>query len=418
MPADPSAKPVPTAAGERIVAIDVLRGFALLGILLVNVGAFAMVGAAYLNPFADGRLQGAELWTWGAVHLFAEAKFLTLFSVLFGAGIAMASDRLAARGLPAARGVHYRRQLWLLAIGLAHAHLIWMGDILVAYALCGMLLHPLRNLRPRRLLALGACLIAVVLPMWGGFGATIPYWPEEDRAAQEQEWAPPRDAMDAEIEAYRGGWLEQQPLRSANALAMETVVFLTLFLWRAGGAMLVGMALYRWGVLSAERSSKFYKRMAVVGAGLGFPLIALGMAYNLRAGFAMEASMFQGQLFNYVGSLGVAAAYLGLVMLAVRGGWAAGLQRRLAAAGRMALTNYVAQSVACTLVFYGHGLGLFERLGRPEQLGVVAAVWVLQLLWSPWWLARFRFGPLEWAWRTATYMTRQPFRARAAGGRA
>lgn len=413
MPADPSAQPVPTAARERVVAIDVLRGFALMGILLVNVGAFAMVGAAYLNPFVDGRLEGAELWAWCAVHLFAEAKFLTLFSVLFGAGIAMASDRMAARGLSAAPGLHYRRHLWLLVVGLAHAHLIWMGDILVAYALCGMLLHPLRNLRPRQLLALGACMIAVVLPLWGGFGASLPYWPEEERAVQEQEWAPSRDAMDAEIEAYRGGWLEQQPLRSEDALGMETVVFLTFFLWRAGGAMLVGMALYRWGVLSAARSTGFYKRMAAVGAGLGFPVIVLGMAYNVRAGFAMEASMFQGTLFNYVGSLGVAAAYLSLVMLAVRSGWMAGLRRRLAAAGRMALTNYVAQSVVCTLVFYGHGLGLFARLGRPEQLGVVAAVWILQLLWSPWWLARFRFGPLEWAWRTATYMKRQRLRAQA-----
>ena len=413
MPADPSAQPVPTAARERVVAIDVLRGFALMGILLVNVGAFAMVGAAYLNPFVDGRLEGVELWAWGAVHLFAEAKFLTLFSVLFGAGIAMASDRMAARGLSAAPGLHYRRHLWLLVVGLAHAHLIWMGDILVAYALCGMLLHPLRNLRPRQLLALGACMIAVVLPLWGGFGASLPYWPEEERAVQEQEWAPSRDAMDAEIEAYRGGWLEQQPLRSEDALGMETVVFLTFFLWRAGGAMLVGMALYRWGVLSAARSTGFYKRMAAVGAGLGFPVIVLGMAYNVRAGFAMEASMFQGTLFNYVGSLGVAAAYLSLVMLAVRSGWMAGLRWRLAAAGRMALTNYVAQSVVCTLVFYGHGLGLFARLGRPEQLGVVAAVWILQLLWSPWWLARFRFGPLEWAWRTATYMKRQRLRAQA-----
>ncbi len=413
MPADPSAKPAPTAASERIVAIDVLRGFALMGILLVNIGAFAMVGAAYLNPFANGRLEGAEFWAWGAVHLLAEAKFLTLFSVLFGAGIAMISDRMAARGPPAAPGVHYRRHLWLLAIGLAHAHLIWMGDILVAYALCGMLLYPLRNLRPRRLLVAGACMIAVVLPLWGGLAATIPYWPEEERAAQELEWAPSREAMDEEIEAYRGGWLDQQPLRSEDALGMETVVFLTFFLWRAGGAMLIGMALYRWGVLSAARSPGFYRRMAAVGAGLGLPVIALGMGYNVRAGFAMEASMLQGPLFNYVGSLGVAAAYLALVMLAVRSGWMAGLQRRLAAAGRMALTNYVTQSVVCTLVFYGHGLGMFERLGRPEQLGVVAGVWVLQLLWSPWWLARFRFGPLEWVWRTATYGKRQPLRARA-----
>ena len=151
--------------------------------------------------------------------------------------------------------------------------------------------------------------------------------------------------------------------------------------------------------------------MAVLGIVLGLPLAAAGVAYKLHHGFAWEHAMFQGALFNYVGSVGVFLGYVALVMLAVRNGWLPGLQKRLAATGRMALTNYIAQSVLCSLIFYGHGLGLFERVGSPGRVGIVVAIWTLQLIWSPWWLARFRFGPLEWLWRSLTYMKRQPMRA-------
>ena len=122
--------------------------------------------------------------------------------------------------------------------------------------------------------------------------------------------------------------------------------------------------------------------------------------------------MFQGQMVNYVGSIGVFLGYVALVMLAVRSGWLPAVQRRLQAAGRMALTNYVSQSVICTLIFYGHGLGLFEQVDRLGQVAIVLAIWALQLIWSPWWLERFRFGPLEWFWRSLTYMKLQPMTVR------
>jgi len=183
-----------------------------------------------------------------------------------------------------------------------------------------------------------------------------------------------------------------------------------MLLWRAGGMMLVGMALYKLGVLSAERSAAFYRRLAVAGLVAGLPLAAAGTAYKIHVDFAWDRAMFQGGLFNYVGSIGVFLGYLGLVILMVKGGRLPRLQQRLAAAGRMALTNYITQSLICSLVFYGHGLGLFERVGGPGQVAIVAAIWALQLAWSPWWLARYRFGPLEWVWRSLTYMKRQPMR--------
>ena len=399
----------PVAKSDRIVAIDVLRGFAVLGILIVNIQGFARVASAFMNPTSARVLEGADLWTWGAIYLFADTKFISIFSLLFGAGIAMMSERTAERGA-SGTGLHYRRNAWLLAIGLVHAYLIWHGDILVTYALCGFLLYPLRNLEARRLLWIGGCAVAVVIPLWTLLAVSIPYWPEADRVALVADWAPSREAIDAEIAAFRGGWTEQVLARAPIALELQTTALAGMLLWRAGGMMLVGMALYKFGVVTAKRSSAFYRRMVVVGLAAGLPLAAAGVAYKIHVGFAWDRAMFQGGLFNYVGSIGVFLSYLGLVMLMVKGGRLPRLQQRLAATGRMALTNYITQSLICSLVFYGHGLGLFEHVGGPGQVAIVAGIWALQLIWSPWWLARFRFGPFEWLWRSATYGKRQPMR--------
>ena len=399
----------PVAKGERIVAIDVLRGFAVLGILLINIQSYSMVSAAYLNPSANDMLEGAGFWIWAGSYLFGDTKFISIFSMLFGAGIVLMTRRADERGAPVV-GLHYRRQLWLLIFGLIHAHFIWYGDILVAYAPCAFVLFWFRKLSPKKLLLLGFAAISVVVLLWGGIGWSVQFWPEDQIALQRTEWSPPAEELEAEIAAYRGGWLEQLPVRSAEALGLEIFVFLFFFIWRAGGLMLVGMALFKLGVVSAERSATFYRRLAVLGLGLGLPIVAGGILFYRHFDFAFERSMFHGSLFNYVGSIGVFLGYVGLVMLAVRKGWLPRLQRRLAAAGRMALTNYISQSVICTLLFYGHGFGLFEKVERPGQLGIVVAIWVAQLLWSPWWLERFQFGPLEWLWRSLTYLRPQPMR--------
>lgn len=406
-PSAPLATPV--ARPERIASIDVLRGFAVLGILIVNMQGFARVPSAYMNPTSGSAFDGAEPWIWAAVYILADTKFISIFSMLFGAGIAMTSERMANRGL-SGTGLHCRRQFWLLVIGLVHAYLIWHGDVLVVYAVCGFLLYPMRKLPPRRLLWIGGCMVAFVVPLWALAGLSIPYWPEADRLELAAEWAPPQEVLDAEIAALRGGLSEQLSVRAPMALALETSAFLGLLLWRAGGLMLVGMGLYKLGVLAAARSAAFYRRMAIVGIGTGLPLAAAGAAYKLHHGFAFERVMFQGALFNYVGSVGVFLAYAALVMLLVQSGRLPEPTARLAATGRMALTNYIAQSLICTLIFHGHGLGLFERVAAPGRIAIVIAIWTLQLLWSPWWLRRFRFGPLEWLWRTATYLKRQPMR--------
>jgi len=403
--------PTPVTQSERIASLDVLRGLAVLGILIVNMQGFARVPSAYVNPMSG--LEGfgaAEQWIWATVYLFADTKFISIFSLLFGAGIAMMSDRAVKRGV-SGTGLHYRRQLLLLLIGLLHAYLIWHGDILVSYALCGFILYPLRNLPARALLIIGGAAVAFVVPFWGFAGMTIPFWPEAERLALAAEWAPSPEVLEAEIAAFRGSWSDQLPARAPVAFTVQTSAFLGLFLWRAGGLMLVGMALYKLGVLAARRSAAFYRRMVVIGIGCGLPLSAAGVAYKLHHDFAWETTLFQGALFNYVGSIGIFLGYVGLVMLIVKSGWLPRVQKRLAAVGRMALTNYITQSILCAFIFYGHGLAMFERVSAPGRMAIVFAIWALQLIWSSWWLKRHRFGPLEWIWRTASYMQRQHIRA-------
>ena len=181
-------------------------------------------------------------------------------------------------------------------------------------------------------------------------------------------------------------------------------------IWRVSGAMLLGMALYKWGVLAARRSRAFYARWLVAGLAVGWPLILLGVHLHERAGWSMRYSMVLGWQINSWASLPVALAYASAVMLFCGRGLLPGPTARLAAVGRMAFTNYIVQTLICTTLFYGHGLGLYARLPFAQLFWLVLAIWVLQLAYSPWWLARFRFGPLEWLWRSLTYRTRQPFR--------
>ena len=407
-----STDAAPVAAGARIDAIDVLRGFALLGILVMNVQAFAMPGAAYFNPTAYGDLEGANLHVWLAGRMLADQKFMTIFSMLFGAGIALMAGRAEARG--DARPAHYRRMAWLAVIGLLHAHLLWAGDILFLYAVCGMLVYPLRRQPPGRLLVLGAASLAVASVWSVGTGLSLPYWSEAERAALEADlWRPTPARIEAELAAYRGGWLAQQPVRSAGALLFETLLLITWGLWRAGGLMLIGMALFRRDVFSARRSPRFYAALIAVAAAVGLPLQAWGIALDFERGWTLW-SFFLGVQLNYWPSIAVGLGYVGGVMLACRTAALRRFTRPFAAVGRTALTNYLLQTLLCTTVFYGHGLGWFGSVDRLGQMGVAAGVWAVQLVVSPLWLRRFRFGPAEWAWRSLTYGTRLPIRRASA----
>ena len=404
-----SATPAaPVVQNARIDSIDVLRGFALLGILVMNIQLFAMPAAAYFNPIAYGDLDGANFTVWLGSRLLADQKFMTIFSMLFGAGIVLMAGRAEPSGN--ATRVHYRRMGWLLLIGFAHAHLLWAGDILFLYAVCGMLVYPLRRQSPRRLLVLGTVTVAVGSAVYLFGGLSLPYWPEEAlRGLADEEWQPTQPVIDAELAAYRGGWLDQAPARSAQAIAFQTFVILLWGGWRAGGLMLIGMALFKLGVFSAQRSGRFYGALIAVAVLLAIPVESYGVVLDFRYGWTLW-SFFLGKLFNYWPSIGVSLGYIGLVMLVSRTAALRGATRPFAAVGQMALSNYLLQTVICTTIFYGHGFGFFGSVERLGQFGVVVAVSVVQLVWSALWLQRFRFGPVEWVWRSLTYGARQPLR--------
>lgn len=400
---------LPTTTKERIQALDFLRGFALLGILIMNIQLMAMPMAAYLNPTAFGDFAGINKAVWVFGHLFADEKFMTIFSILFGAGIVLMTQRAMERtGKSAA--LHYRRTFWLLIIGLIHAHLIWSGDILVAYAAGAIFVYFFRNLKPISLIILGILFIAVHTLLYVFMGTTMEFWPPESLEMAKQSWIPSDEHMQYQIDAVTGSLGEQIAFNSAEATFLETFVLLMQLFWRASGLMLVGMAFYKWGILTAKRTKAFYTRGLIIGCTLGLLISGYGMKTNFDANFSFEYSMYLGSQWNYWGSLFMSFGYICGIMLLAKSNALPWLRDRLAAVGQMALTNYIMQSIIGVFIFWGIGLGLCGQMYRWEQLLVVIGVWILQVLWSRPWLNKFRFGPLEWLWRSLTYMKRQSFK--------
>jgi uncharacterized protein len=376
----------------------------------MNIQSFSMIGAAYLNPYAYGDLTGANYVVWSLSHLLADSKFMTIFSLLFGAGVVLMTSRREGAGKPTA-GIHYRRMFWLIVFGLLHGLFLWYGDILYAYGVCGLLVYLFRRRSPKFLLVTGFLVAAVASMLALFFQVTMPYWPPEAVESVETEWwMPPPEAVQNELDAYRGGWSAQQVVRAPTAIFMQTNHFLTEYMWRAGGLMLIGMALFKLGVFSAQRSRNFYLRMTSLGFGLGLPIVVYGVLYCNDSCWDVRSAFFGGSQFNYWGSLLFAAGWIGLVMLVCQTGSLRPLTRRLAAVGQMALSCYLLQTIICTAIFYGHGLGLYGSVDRVGQVLIMLAVWAALLVFCPFWLKRFRFGPFEWLWRSLTYMKPQPVR--------
>lgn len=399
-PAAPPERAAPTVEGERIESLDVVRGFALGGVLLMNMQAFAGVFAVYMNPTAAGGLSGIDRWLWNVNHVLADQRFITIFSMLFGAGVLLFTRRLEERTGRSA-GVHYRRMLWLAVFGAAHAYLLWFGDILLPYALAGLLLWPCRRLRPGLQALLGATLVVATLTLHLGMESYLEGAPPDEVAELAESWSP-SPARVAEIEtAYRGGFLEQQVERVREARSFHAL--LPFFLWRLLGFMLIGMALLKSGFLLARRPYGTYLALGVVGVLGGAALSAAGIARREAHDWELGDSMGIGGLYHDVGAAFGAFGWLSLVLAACAAGALPAARRRLAAVGRMAFTNYLMQTAICTSIFYGHGLGLYGSVGRVGQLALTIGIFALQLVWSPLWLERFSMGPLEWLWRTLTY---------------
>ncbi len=412
------AEPAPLPQG-RIAALDIVRGVAVMGILAMNIVAFAMPFQAYMNPTAFGLESPADLGSWLFSFIFIDGKMRGLFSFLFGASTLLVIERAQAAGESPAK-VHYARMFWLLIFGLLHFYLVWFGDILASYAMTGLLLFFFRNLPVRALVIWGiALLIAQCALMAGGA------W-EVNQLAAVMEAGRPDPAA---VESYRGfqeafGTIRGRELAQNMALHLgpwtglvherlvehgfEPFASLMFFLSETLAYMLFGMAGLKSGFLTGDWAPARYRKWALLCFGLAIPAYATIAWLLIRADFSVPMVFTMVLLATTpVRPLMIIAIAAAIILLTRRSGW---LVDRIAAAGRAAFTNYLGTSIVMTTLFYGYGLGLYGQLSRIELWLPVIAAWVVMLAWSKPWLDRFRYGPFEWLWRSLARGRLEPMR--------
>jgi uncharacterized protein len=389
------AEPIgPVPGQERITVIDCLRGWALLGILIANMRGFNAPLAAYFQPYL--------LWTWGPdraaqalVDWLVQGKFITIFATLFGVGFAIQMDRAMARQQGV--GFYARRMIVLLAIGLVHGLVIWWGDILSNYAVCGLLLFFFRK-RSQKTVMIWAQIMYWFLPVLlvgfyiaSLFGVSPPQQPEPN--------------LQEAIRMYGHGTIRDVFVIRAREW-VEANGFI-LVLTRVLGIILFGVFIWRQGYLQRpDEHETFWKRAQMIGLPVGIlgnlACVAIEMVFHPNP---MRPSIWM-VIYFVLQSLVVPALSLGYSATLVRLWMSPAWRPRLmpfSYVGRMALTNYLMQSVICTTIFYSYGLGLYGRVGPLIDLPLAIAIYALQVPFSKWWLASHQYGPMEWVWRRLTY---------------
>jgi len=395
----PQARIAPVAAAQRIETLDILRGFAVLGILAVNAIAFAwpamMNSGGVAVPFSMEGANRAAVWV---VDVFFHNKCRTLFSMLFGVSIYLVGGE---RG-DAARGALLRRRLFFLALfGLIHGLALWFGDILLLYAWSGLFMMLTRSWSPKRLMWVGIVLIvAMALIEFGADVATVLARPDVTSASFAEAVARSRSETLATVAAVRSGWGGAM----FENLKMWVVVqggSLLVYVFGTVGLMMVGLSLFKTGYLAGRASSRVYAAALALG-------LAITAAYGVSDWLALDPAPASVELTIINAGLSALApfvtlAWAALLVLMTRHGLGV-VSRRLAPVGRMAFTNYLTQTIIMASLFYmPWGPHLYGRVEPAGLWAIVAGVWLLQLIWSPLWLSRFEMGPLEWVWRCLTY---------------
>ncbi|MCO5169571.1 MAG: DUF418 domain-containing protein [Planctomycetes bacterium] len=405
----------PTGERQRIVALDVLRGVAILGILPVNVLSFALPAAVIEDAVHFMSPARSEAWAHGLLQTLVSYKFITIFALLFGAGLALQRSRAGADAS------FYPRTGWRLALlaglGLLHAFGLWHGDVLFFYATIGAVALALSWFPTPALLALGV-LGAVVIPSVVLLLVSLvpvpvelgPRTLEAALAAPDAAGAVGSVGIGREVEVFRGGtYLEMLGVRAVHWL-YQLGAMLMIFGWRVAGLFFLGIAAERLGLLRPdERGRRVLRWMLVLGLVIGLP-VELWQATVKATGPVPYAALLRVEAAHQVGSLALALAYAAGVLLLPAAWLPEAPLRWLSNVGRLALTNYLGQTVICTTIFYAYGLGWFATLTRVQLWGVAVAVWVVQLALSALWLRWFVMGPVEWAWRSLTWLKVQPLR--------
>ena len=408
-----------TETSRRIVTLDIVRGVAVMGILAMNIVAFAMPPQAYVNPLAYGTETAADFAVWAFNFVLVDGKMRGLFSFLFGASTLLVAE-LAASKDESPGSVVFRRQLWLLVFGMIHFYLIWFGDILFAYALIGMIAFAFRKFGTKGLIGWGMLFLLVQLAMMAamsGYAHALAAAIEAGRAtaAELETWremsrdiaVPSAQRLQEIMSLHLGPWsgiVRHQVTEQAGMPLFFTMLFGAETL----AYMLFGMAALKSGFLTGDWADRRYLRWAAVGLAIAIPVYIVIANAMIADGFTVPGIF----TWNFTATIPfrplMIVSYAALIIVATRrGGW---LVDRIAAAGRAAFSNYLGTSLVMTFIFYGWGLGLYGTVSRPALWLVVVAAWVLMLAWSKPWLERFNYGPLEWLWRSLARWQAQPMR--------
>ena len=427
---------VPVSQTERIIILDSLRGFAILGILLMNIPVFAMPNSGH-DPSILNEFGTINFKIWHFVEWFPAGTQRALFSMLFGAGIILfisGKEKRVEGMLPA--DYFFRRQLWLMVFSLFDVFiLLWSGDILLDYACLGMIMFAFRNLSAKRLLiGAGFCFLFMmarentdlyrdkIMIYRGEIAAAIDTAKVKLNDVQKDELQGMLDfkkrstheskvkRMEKAIQKTTGSYKELYKQRTGMYID-SLVRYLFFYVWDVLLFMFLGMAFLKMGILTGQAPVKTYWWMCIVALGVGLTFSYLRLQPMIDTQFnwfdyTKKVSFSFYELSRVFRSIGI----FGLIMLLYKSGWFKWLFALMRPVGQMAFTNYLMQSLLCGLFFYGVGFGMFGKLQRYEIYFVVAIVWIVQIIYSHIWLRYFRFGPLEWIWRSLTYWKRQPFK--------
>lgn len=421
----------PIETQERVTALDIMRGFVLCGILLMNINGFGLANA-YGDPTISGGSTGWNLYTWIATNMFFEGTMRGLFSLLFGVGMFILLDRMDKRhaGIKGA-DIYFRRLTWLLLFGVLHAYLlIWSGEILFNYALMGFLVYSFRRLPPKKLI-----IIAVVLFSIGTLWNFMEYKGkaemletvekatalkaegkelDKDQKGALKEWEQIQEDRSPENisfynESMRKGYLDVVAFNAPIVFKWKTYGPYRYDVWDVLSMMLLGIALFKLKILSGEKPVRFYLAMVLIGYSIGLTVNYFETTNILNNNFSY-LSFYQSNITYDLGRVPVAMGHIGMIMLFSKLNVLGWLKYAISCVGKMALTNYLTHSVICMIIFTGVGFGLFGKLERYELLYVVFSIWIFQLIISPIWLKYFHYGPAEWVWRRLSYFNDPPFR--------
>nr|WP_294902892.1 DUF418 domain-containing protein [uncultured Lacibacter sp.] len=427
----------PVSQGERIVLLDSLRGMALLGILLMNIPFFGLPEPAFENLVVMNELGTINQKVWYFINMVPEGTQRALFSMLFGAGILLFVSRLEKRvdGLLTAE-YFIRRQLWLVVFGLFNAFiLLWPGDILFQYGILGIVAFVFRRVPVKGLLiaAFVSLLLMTARENIGLYRKQVKFREGEVISKIDTAKTKLTDEQKEKLGAYTGlkeksdtaalrkdmkknlkkslGSYKKVYEYLSNVSAMIEQNYTYYGLWDILLFMFIGMAFFKTGILTGNAPTRTYLLLTVVGLGIGFLLTYFRLQFMLDVKFS-EFEQTKKQVVEYyeVARTFRSLGLFGLIMLLYKSGWFNWLFKLMQPVGQMAFTNYLTQSFICNLFFLGIGFGMMGKLQRYEIYYVVGAVWIIQIIWSHLWLKKFRFGPLEWCWRSLTYWKTQPIK--------